>query len=197
MAPRWCAHPVLATCLTPAFLICRLRASDPTLRLAKAEDAAAIAALSIEVWLGTYLRHGISRFFADYVLAEFTADNIAAILADPAEHVIVSDNTEGIDGFIRVTRGATAPVAGCSSTEIATFYVQPRHHGKGIGTALLRAALDHAQGTGAQAVWLATNAQNTPAIDFYLRHGFTYVGQTHFRVQDCAYLNNVYAFDCA
>lgn len=165
-----------------------------TLRLASPTDASTLAALSIEVWLGTYLKRGINAFFADYVLSEFTTAKIETLISDPKEHFILSENQEGIDGFIRVSLGKEAPVAGCSDTEISTFYVQPRHHGKGVGKRLLTAALTYCADRGLSAVWLATNAENAPAISFYLSQGFTQVGHTHFRVQDQAYLNNVYAY---
>ncbi len=164
-----------------------------SLRAAELSDASALAALSSEVWTGTYLRWGINSFFADYVLDTFTREAFQAILADPAEQITVSQNTMGIDGFVRVTSGAAAPVSGCTDTELTTLYVQPRHHGKGIGHALLQAGIALAQARDAKGLWLATNAENAPAISFYLAQGFTHVGETHFRVQDQAYLNNVYA----
>ena len=164
-----------------------------TLRKPRKSDASSIAAISIEVWIGTYLKRGVSAFFADYALSEFTRPKVEALLADPTQFVLVSDNEEGIDGFIRVSSGSAAPVTGCSEMEIATFYVQPRHHGKGIGKCLLDAALRHCREEGAPSVWLATNAENLPAIRFYLAHGFEHVGETHFRIEDQGYLNNVYS----
>lgn len=76
--------------------------------------------------------------------------------------------------------------------EIATFYVQPRHHGKGIGKRLLSAAFAHCRDAGEKSLWLATNAENAPAIAFYLAQGFDQVGETSFCIEDKAYLNNVY-----
>ena len=163
-----------------------------TLRLAQISDASSIAAISIEVWIGTYLKRGVSGFFADYALREFTVEKTERLIADPKQVIVVSEREEGLDGFIRVTADSPAPVAGCSDTEISTFYVQPRHHGAGIGKRLLNAACAHARDMQAGSVWLATNAENDPAIGFYLAQGFDHVGETHFRVQDQAYLNNVY-----
>ena len=165
-----------------------------TLRKAQKPDASSLAAISIEVWIGTYLKHGVSAFFADYALNEFTALNFEKLVADPNQLILVSENDEGIDGFIRVSSGSTAPVSGCSSVEISTFYVQPRHHGKGIGKTLLDAALEHCRRRGAESVWLTTNAENSPAIAFYLKQGFEHVGETHFRIGNEGYLNNVYSY---
>ncbi|MHA6263452.1 N-acetyltransferase family protein [Arenibacterium sp. CAU 1754] len=163
------------------------------LRRALKSDASSLAALSLEVWLGTYLRRGIGAFFADYALAEFTKAKFESVLADPNEYLAVSQNDEGIDGFIRVSAGKSGPVDGCSTTEISTLYVQPRHHGKGLGKALLAEGLRHCRENGVASVWLATNSENTPAIAFYLAQGFQNIGQTHFRIQDQAYLNQVFS----
>ncbi|WP_282152611.1 GNAT family N-acetyltransferase [Ruegeria atlantica] len=164
-----------------------------TLREADHSDASSIAAISIEVWIGTYLKRGVSGFFADYALTEFTPARIAALISDPEEFMLVSNNTQGIDGFIRVSPVCDAPVAGWSGMEISTFYVQPRHHGKGIGTRLLTAALTHCREQRAASVWLTTNAENDLAIAFYLANGFVQIGETQFRIADQGYLNKVYA----
>ena len=119
-------------------------------------------------------------------------------LSDASSIAAISiENEDGIDGFICVSTGNPAPVDGCSNMEISTFYVQPRHHGKGIGKRLLDAALTHAREQGVASVWLATNAENAPAIAFYLAQGFEHVGETHFRIEGEAYLNNVYAYRLA
>ena len=164
------------------------------LRNAAPSDASSIAAISIEVWIGTYLKRGVNGLFADYAVAEFTTAKTERLIADPAHFILVSENAEGLDGFIRLTSGSAAPVAGCSDTEIATFYVQPRHHGQGIGRRLLNGALDHCRAQGVGSLWLTTNAENAPAIAFYRAQGFAHVGETHFRIGDQAYLNNVYSY---
>ncbi|WP_299476488.1 GNAT family N-acetyltransferase [uncultured Roseibium sp.] len=165
-----------------------------TLRKPKKSDASSIAAISIEVWIGTYLKRGVNAFFADYALEEFTPSKIESLISDPNQFILVSENEEGIDAFIRVSSASKAPVSGCSETEIATFYVQPRHHGKGIGKRLLNAALQHCREKNVDSVWLTTNAENDPAIAFYLAQGFEHVGETHFRIDDEGYLNNVYSY---
>ncbi|WP_227272230.1 GNAT family N-acetyltransferase [Roseobacter weihaiensis] len=163
-----------------------------TLRMANHSDASCIAAISIEVWVGTYLKQGVSAFFADYALEEFTVQKTRNLMDDPTRFILVSQNEEGIDGFIRVSSSSPAPVNGCSGLEISTFYVQPRHHGKGIGKRLLSAALEHCRETCVKSVWLTTNAENDPAIAFYLAQGFEHVGETNFCIDDKGYLNNVY-----
>ena len=53
------------------------------IRKAEERDASSLAAVSIEVWVNTYLRDGVSPVFADYVLAEFTAQKFRNAICDP------------------------------------------------------------------------------------------------------------------
>lgn len=168
-----------------------------SLRPARPEDAASLAALSIEVWVGTYLRQGVNDLFAGYIFAELTPERFQSLLQQQSETFIVSQNVEGIDGFIRISEGAMPPAGAGSAVEIATLYVQPRHQGRGLGRALLQAGLRRCAELGGPAPWLATNAQNTAAIGFYQGQGFVVTGQTHFQIKAEAYLNEVLTYQGA
>jgi ribosomal protein S18 acetylase RimI-like enzyme len=161
------------------------------IRKAEERDASSLAAVSIEVWVNTYLRDGVSPLFADYVLAEFTAQKFHNAIRNPDLAIWVSENRTGIDGFVKVCSTATCPLPGCSPLEIMTLYVQPRHQSGGRGGALLRHALDHCRRLGAESAWLKVEAENRRAIDFYVRHGFTRIGSTDFVIADQAYENYV------
>ena len=164
-----------------------------TLRIRDAlpSDASSLAAISPEVWIGTYLRRGVNAFFADYALSEFTSEKFEAILGSVNDHLIVSENEDGIDGFIRVSFKSRAPSASKTQTEIKTLYVQPRHHGKGIGKRLMQAALAICAAKEIETVWLSVNSENSAALEFYRANGFVMTGQTHFRFDNQAYLNAV------
>ncbi|WP_245495331.1 GNAT family N-acetyltransferase [Agrobacterium cavarae] len=105
--------------------------------------------------------------------------------------VLVSDNSDGIDGFVRVTLHSPAPFENGPETEIATLYVQPRHKGKGIGKRLLDEVFRLCVERQCDGVWLAVNSENQDAIAFYERLGFTREGQTTFRIGDQSYANAV------
>lgn len=164
-----------------------------TIRAASKDDASSLAALSIEVWIGTYLRNGVSKVFADYALSSFTTEKFEAFIDDENEIILVSDNSDGINGFVRVTLRSPAPIEESpkTETEVATLYVQPRHKGKGIGKRLLESVFRLCAERGCAGVWLAVNSENRDAIAFYNRFGFTRAGQTAFRIADQSYLNNV------
>lgn len=164
----------------------------PEIRAAKPEDASALAAISIEVWIGTYQRDGVSAFFADYVLSTFTTENTQALIEDPNERLFVCETTEGLVGYIRLSLNSTGEHPACTGAEITTLYVQPRHHGKRIGAVLLDAAFNSARDGGAGSVWLTTNSENTPAIGFYKALGFAHVGETEYPIGDRSYTNHVF-----
>jgi len=161
------------------------------LRIARPSDAPILAAISIEVWLGTYIRKGLNIFFAEFALSAFTSAKLAALLENPNQHFIVSESEDGLNGFIRISQGQVAPVAGCSDIEISTLYIRSGQQRKGLGKALLEEGLAYARANDAASVWLTTNTENTPAMAFYQKQGFEKVGTTHFRIQDQAYLNDV------
>ena len=165
------------------------------IREAQERDSSCLAAVSIEVFLHTYLRDGVSQLFADYVLSEFTTQKFRNAIDDSNIAIWVSENGIGIDGFVTVSSTATPPLADCSTLEIMTLYVRPGHQSSGIGFALLRRALEHCSGIGGESAWLKVNAENDRAIDFYLRSGFKKIGSTYFRIADQAYENYVMKID--
>ena len=163
-------------------------------RLANVGDASSLAAVSLEVWLNTYIRNGVNAFFADYALEQFTAARFEEILSSANETIWVSQNSIGIEGFIRVSLGSVAPIDICSDVEISTLYVQPRHQGNGAGRRLLETGLEFCASTGRPNAWLSVNAGNERAADFYSRNGFEKVGETHFQIGDQTYPNHVLRF---
>jgi ribosomal protein S18 acetylase RimI-like enzyme len=165
------------------------------IRRAREQDASALAAVSIEVWLNTYLRDGVSQLFADYVLSEFTAQRFRDAIEDSRLAIWVSEHGIGIDGFVTVCSTASPPLPDCSPLEIMTLYVRPRRQSGGRGVALLRRAVEFCNGISGENVWLKVNARNDRAIDFYLRHGFNRIGSTHFRIGEQAYENYVMKMD--
>ena len=62
------------------------------------------------------------------------------------------------------------------------MYVLPDHHGSGVSTALMDAALAAAVDWGAACVWLGVNQGNLRAQRFYTKCGFTINGTRTFQL---------------
>ncbi len=61
--------------------------------------------------------------------------------------------------------------------EVITLAVAPEARRRGMGRALLRAALDAAEAAGAEAIFLEVAADNQPALALYAGEGFGEVGR--------------------
>ncbi len=165
------------------------------IRPAKSSDSTSLAALSIEVWLNTYLKRGISDPFARYVLSEFTPENFYDLISGTRTQLIVFEVPDGLEGFVQVADQSPAPDNPKCDTEIQKLYVRSNQHRKGIGQALLQASLNLCAKKGVGSVWLATNSENSPAIGFYLANGFNKTGVTEFRLGTEAYPNIIFRRD--
>ena len=152
------------------------------IRLGQREDAENLSALAIQVWLHTYATEGISSVISSYVLSEFTPTRFAALLSDSSSALFVGEHDKNLVGYSVVKAGAACPVASAAGAELATLYVQAPFKGKGVGVLLLKHAERWAMERGGAPIWLKTNSQNSRAIAFYAKHGYTKVGITFFEL---------------
>ena len=78
----------------------------------------------------------------------------------------------------------TEQVADDKVAVIHILAVSPDEHGKGIGSEMIREAINMAQSKGMQAVRLDALASNTPAHRLYERLGFEYRGKQHLYAEN-------------
>ena len=85
-------------------------------------------------------------------------------------------------GYVQLRRRVppVAGVIGAEAIEIARFYVDRPHHGRGVAHRLMDAALAHAAAGGARDVWLQVAEYNDRALAFYRKRGFRTVGRVPF-----------------
>lgn len=154
-------------------------------RSAQARDAVKLAALSIEVWLHTYLKDGINTAFADYVLETFTPEHFRKLAGDQQRQIIICENGDNLLGYIALDFNADLPV--CISTlntaaEITTLYVRAHHAGRGIGKALMEHAKTAATSRNISNIWLSVLHDNHRAVQFYQQQGLRKHGSIWFEV---------------
>ena len=66
--------------------------------------------------------------------------------------------------------------------ELQKIYVLPEHHGKGIGTALLKEVKNLARELYPDYIWLDTPMNNEKAIRLYEKNGFRKMGSYYFTI---------------
>lgn len=183
----------------------RLQAEDPgepavparpqiSVRSAVEADAHTLAALAIQVWLGTYATEGVNDLLARYVLETFTPPKFAGWVKDADACLLVAEVDEHVVGYALLRFGAVQPLVPEAGTELCTLYVQEPFTGAGVGSALLsKAASSVRERTGTDALWLSVNVKNRRARGFYEKRGFVEKGRTHFVLGEGRHENLVLA----
>jgi len=69
------------------------------IRRAGEQDVSGLAAVSIEVWLNTYVQGGVSQLFVDYVLSEFTSQKFRNAIEDNSRAIWVSATLVDLSAF--------------------------------------------------------------------------------------------------
>jgi GNAT superfamily N-acetyltransferase len=115
--------------------------------------------------------------------------HLVAVAEEPPEAAV-----EGVVGFAYVLwppadRAAFVPDG---DAELHALYVDPSRWGEGVGTRLLRAALDRVP-DGPAACWLQTFAANERGRRFYEARGFAARSEYSYEVAGEAYPTTVYA----
>jgi GNAT superfamily N-acetyltransferase len=107
----------------------------------------------------------ITRFFS-------LEDEDRAILGDPMAKVIApgGEILFALDGEAAVGCCALKPIEG--GFEVSKMAVAETHQGRGLGRALLTAAIDWARGRGASRLYLESGQSLTPALSLYRSLGF-------------------------
>ena len=148
------------------------------IRLALPSDAAALAVLGERTFRDTFAAHNHPDDLEDYVGKTYgEAQQRAEIeLADGATLLVEEDGA--LIGFAQLRRAASPH----GDVEIARFYVDQRHHGRGIAQLLMEAADETARSMGGTVLWLGVWEHNPRAIAFYVKCGFRDVGSHPFMV---------------
>ncbi|MBF6322606.1 GNAT family N-acetyltransferase [Nocardia cyriacigeorgica] len=123
-----------------------------------------------------------------FISEVLSGERFGEYLSDPSRTVLKAMAGGEIVGYAMLVGGepadpeVAAAVEPRPVVEISKMYVLPGHHGTGVSTALMVAALDRAREDGYPGVWLGVNQENARAQRFYAKHGFDTVGTKTFTV---------------
>ncbi len=123
-----------------------------------------------------------------FVAEVLSLERFGDYLSDAKRTVLKAMSNDTVVGYTMLVDGepadpqVAAVITARPSIEISKMYVLPNHHGLGVSSALMRAAVDEAAASGHAGVWLGVNQQNGRALRFYEKHGFQTVGTKTFQV---------------
>ncbi|MFI5128336.1 MAG: GNAT family N-acetyltransferase [Chitinophagales bacterium] len=86
-------------------------------------------------------------------------------------------------GFVKVKKySLNEHIESISQMELQKIYILHEHHGKGIGTALLKEVKELAKEVYPDYIWLDTHISNEKAVRFYEKNGFKKIGKYYFTI---------------
>lgn len=167
---------------------------DFHLRPGTPEDALAVSALAIQVFLDTYALDGVRPDLAREAFREYAIEAFDTRLRESWRRFVLALRDTGVVGFAEITVDERAAPAGeVHGAELVRLYVQPRFQAAGLGRRLIAAAEAVALEAGCAALWLAAWEGNERARAFYARLGYDDVGATVYRFEGQDYPNRVIA----
>lgn len=153
----------------------------PQIRVAHADDAAALAELAERTFRATFGELNRAGDMEAHCRNTYGPDLQAAEIADPGRTTLLCHVGDRLAGYgqLRWNTGPTCVIAR-RPAEIQRLYVDAPWHGKGIAQLLMDSLLEKAAATGADVVWLGVWERNPRAIAFYRKSGFDIVGEHTF-----------------
>lgn len=142
-------------------------------RRAKPDDVAAVAAIHVRSWQAAY-----SGILPEDVLAGLSVtereESWRHLLTSNEHHWLnlVAEDDHSVVGLCAVTTPSRDAGADERLAEVGALYIDPAHWREGVGSALLRAALEELEENAWSEVVLWVLPENHRALDFYARFDF-------------------------
>lgn len=155
----------------------------PTIRLARADEAAALAELAARTFRDAFGADNRPEDLALYLATAYGAAQQSAELANSDITTLVAEDDGSLVAFAQLRRGQPPEcVRGVAPIELWRFYLSAAWHGRGLASRLMNRVVQAGQETGATTLWLGVWERNPRAIAFYRKVGFVDVGQHVFTV---------------
>lgn len=147
------------------------------IRRALVSDAVALAELAERTFRDTFAADNNPEDLEAYIAIVYGEAQQRAEIEGGS--VTLLGESDGVLIAFAQLRRARSPNG---DVEIARFYVDKSHHGRGIAQTLMQAAVETARGLGGTTLWLGVWERNRRAIAFYTKCGFHDVGSQPFLV---------------
>lgn len=144
------------------------RESDIQFRIAEREDLAAIVALLIDDPLGAQREAAGKDVHACYL------DAFDAIKMNPSNELIVAEDLGTIIGTLQITYTPNLTHQGAMRATIEGVRVSSSFRSLGVGTQMLRWAIDRCRSRECKIVQLTSDLTRHDAISFYTDLGFAH-----------------------
>jgi ribosomal protein S18 acetylase RimI-like enzyme len=146
------------------------------IRRAVPSDAAALAEIAERTFVDTFAAANRPEDIEAFVTQTYGQSQQRREIENPEGVTLLVEDQGRLLAFTQLRR--TRSLYG--EVEIARFYVDRDHQGKGLARTLMDAAVDVARELGAATLWLGVWEHNPRAIRFYEKCGFRDAGSQPF-----------------
>ena len=162
-----------------------METSNVTIVRAAASDLARLQAIGRQTFTETFAATNTPENMARYLNEGFSAEKMAAELADADSRFYLALDKEEVVGYLKINTGsAQTELQDAAGMEIERIYVAAAYHGKKVAQLLYSRAIAVARELQAPYVWLGVWEKNPRAIAFYTKNGFVAFDKHIFRLGD-------------
>lgn len=157
------------------------------LRTALPADVPALQRIAIETQVDTFGEFNTPENMKAYLDEAYTLDKLGQELDEPGSYNVLGFLDGELAGFLRMRRTPEVEhLLGKNTIELQRLYAATRHHGKGVGAALMQRSLEIARGEKVDWLWLGVWERNFKAQEFYRKWGFERFSEHIFQMGDDA-----------
>ena len=139
------------------------------------EDLPSVRRVTWDTWLDAYSSFIPESDLRHYFDTHYTLDVLTQLFHTPLMNGFVAEVDGSVVGYVKTKFNKEE-----NRFYVSSLYILPGRQGMGLGGKLMAAAEELAKTLGADTVWLGVMTQNTSALDWYKRHGFTFVEEAPF-----------------
>lgn len=141
--------------------------------------------ISRQTFYETFSTVNTEENMTKYLEEELSLEKLSVELNDKNSEFYFAISGEEVIGYLKLNSGQSqTELKDIKSLEIERIYVLKEFHGKRVGQLLYQKAIQRAQETGIDSVWLGVWEENPRAISFYKKNGFVEFDKHIFRLGD-------------
>jgi ribosomal protein S18 acetylase RimI-like enzyme len=143
------------------------------IKKASLSDLEVLQIISIQTFSETFAEVNTPENIENYNRESFNLEQLTSELNNPNSQFFIAYSDSEPIGYLKINFGnAQTEVLNDQALEIHRIYVSQAFHGKKVGQLLLDKAIEIAQQTSAEYIWLGVWEENHRALRFYTKNGF-------------------------